>query len=463
MRIKNLSFKNRIALYYISTTALLIGFVFVVIYLLVDLRVSNHLNHDIQREVDKHVHEIGVKDGIIALKKPQEWMEREHNTVGVDPVFIEFLDLKGNHIDKSPNLKDADLCYSSDREDYVFYDELLADKRIRQIQVPIVDDNGKRVGHLLVAVAREGSEIVLETLRQILFTAYPIILIILFLVARFIAGRSIRPINEIIDTSNKITRDNLVERILLPHHKDELHILSATINQLLDRVENVIEREKSFSSYASHEFRTPLAILKGTLEVLVRKPRQQTEYEEKIKYCINEIDHLNYLVDQLLILTRFENQKQSLKIDGQTIEIFINHTLDYYQKQLEQKGITIRRDPSSEKVNLKTDTYLFSTIINNLLSNAIKYSQAESTIYINVFQEKQQIILEIKDEGIGIPEAETQKVFDKFYRSSNRSDIKGFGLGLPIVKQFCSLLNIQIQISSKVNNGTSIKLVIPQS
>ena len=108
---KNFSFRNRIALNYIITTALLIGLVFVTIYVVVEYNVSDHLNEDLQREVDRHSQEIEVKDGTIALKRHKEWMEREHNTVGVDPVFIEFLDIDGNLIDKSPNLKSSNLLY----------------------------------------------------------------------------------------------------------------------------------------------------------------------------------------------------------------------------------------------------------------------------------------------------------------------------------------------------------------
>lgn len=460
---QNLSFRNRIALNYIITTALLIGFVFVTIYMVVDFSVSNHLNDDLQREVDRHSQEVEVKNGTIALKRHREWMEREHNTVGVDPVFIEFLDIEGNLIDKSPNLKESHLLYDPNQKDNVFYNGELAEKRIRQVQVPILDENGKRVGHLLVAVAREGSEVVLETLRYIMLITFPVILIILFFVARFIAGRSIKPINDIIDTSNKITRDNLTERIPLPHNKDELFILSDTINQLLDRIEKTIEREKSFTSYASHEFRTPLAVLKGTLEVLIRKPRQQEEYEEKVKYCVHEIDRLNHLVDELLILTRFENQKQSLNLEDASIKNIIEDTLKYLSRNIQEKNINIRTSIPDEDIRFKTDVYLFSTIVSNILSNAIKYSHQDGEIQVNVNDENGMVICEIKDNGVGISEKDMEKIFDKFYRSTDHSDIKGFGLGLPIVKRFCSLLNIRIDISSKEGVGTTVSLQIPQS
>ncbi len=421
---QNFSFRNRIALNYIITTALLIGLVFITIYVVVDFNVSNHLNEDLQREAYRHSQEIEVKNGIIRLKRHKEWMEREHNTVGVDPVFIEFVDIDGNFIDRSPNLKESHLPYDPNQKDNSFFNGELAEKRIRQVQVPILDDEGKQVGHLLVAVARESSEVAMETLRHILLITYPVILIVLFFVARFIAGRSIKPINGIIETSNNITRDNLTSRIPLPENKDELYILSDTINHLLDRVEKTIEREKSFSSYASHEFRTPLAVLKGTLEVLIRKPRQQEEYEEKVKYCIREIDHLNHLVDELLILTRYENQKQSLKYEDTGIKNVIDETLKYLSRNIQQNNLHVITDISPADIRLTTDIYLFSTIIDNIVSNAVKYSAQNKEIRIQVTQEKNIIRCEIRDEGVGIPEKDMERIFDKFYRSADHADFQ---------------------------------------
>ena len=459
---KYLSFRNRIAFNYIISTALLIGLVFITIYHVIHISVSNHMDQDLQREVDRHSKEIEVKDGVIALRKHKEWMEREHNTVGVDPVFIEFLDAQGNLIDKSPNLKESQLLYTPDYADHIFFDGELAGKKIRQMQVPIFD-RGKRAGHLLVAVSIEGSEVVLHTMRHIMLITFPVILLVSFMVARIIAGRSIKPINSIIDTSNRITRDNLGSRISLPANKDELYVLSDTINNLLDRVENLIEREKSFTSYASHEFRTPLAILKGTLEVLIRKPRTQEEYREKVNYCIKEIDRLNLLVDGLLILTRFENQKQSLHFQEVPVTDMVSGCISRFSHNIQAKNIRVNIDTGPDQILIRTDMYLFSTILNNIISNSVKYSEQGGKIDILVYPEKDRLVCRITDNGIGIPEKDLDKVFDKFYRSyaNDRPEIKGFGLGLPIVKRFCSLLQIDIRICSKENEGTMVELGIP--
>ncbi len=174
--------------------------------------------------------------------------------------------------------------------------------------------------------------------------SFLIILILLFFIARFFAGRSIKPINAIINTSKIITKDNLKTRIPLPKTRDELFTLSKTINNLLNRIEDAIEREKQFTSDASHELRTPLTVIKGTLEVFVRKPRDNKEYEEKINYCINEVDHLNMLVDQLLLMARFENQKQSINTESVYLNALILDVLTLNSEKISSKNIDIKFD-----------------------------------------------------------------------------------------------------------------------
>ena len=129
----------------------------------------------------------------------------------------------------------------------------------------------------------EESALVLENLKIVLFIAYPLVLIFLFSVSRYIAGKSIKPINKVINTAEKITKENLDKRIDLPEHKDEIYILTSTINELLNRLQDAVLREKQFTADASHELRTPLSVIKGTLEVLIRKPRKREEYEDKNK------------------------------------------------------------------------------------------------------------------------------------------------------------------------------------
>ena len=338
------------------------------------------------------------------------------------------------------------------------FDGKLENTSVRQIQVPLYQ-NTKIIGFMIIAISLEDSVMVLNNLFIILLVAYPLILLVLFLIARFIAGRSIKPISAIIETSNIITKDNLKSRIPLPINKDELHLLADTINNLLDRVENAIEREKQFTSDASHELRTPLAVIKGTLEVLVRKPRNQEEYREKIDFCINEVNRLNHLVDELLLLARFENQKQSLKTERVSLNAVFLDIVSRNSTIISEKKLSCL-PLFTKDCYIETDSYLFSLIVNNVLTNAIKYSKIGGIINFDIKETKSATVFTISDNGIGIASEDLEKIFDQFYRSKSNQhpQIKGTGLGLSIVKRLCLLLQIDLEIKSKENVGTKVIL-----
>ncbi len=455
---QQLSFKNRIASHYIVTTALLIFVVFFIIYSIVKFSVYSHVNNDITSEVDKHLSEIEIVGNTFHLIHKEEWKEREHNTLDVNPVFIQFVDENRNVIEKSPNLKKSSLIFNENNAENKLFDTKLADNSIRQIQVPIYQKT-KIIGYIIIAMSLEDATMVLNNLFEVLLIVYPLILMVLFFIARFIAGRSIKPISSIITTSNIITKDNLTSRIPLPQNRDELYILSQTINNLLDRIETAIEREKQFTSDASHELRTPLTVIKGTLEVLIRKPRNPAEYEEKINFCVTEVDRLNHLVDQLLLLARFENQKQSLKIEKVYLNAIFLDTIARNSTAIQSKNITITTQFSRDYY-IETDSYLFSIIVNNLISNALKYSNQNGNLTVHIKSVASRIECHIIDSGIGIPADDLENIFNQFYRSQSNAhpEIKGTGLGLSIVKRLCSLLTIDIAITSEENIGTRVVL-----
>ena len=454
------SFKNRIAFNYIISGAFLIAIVFLFIYNIVKYSVNQHINEEIQEELFKHLDDVSTDSNDTYLIQVDQWRAREHNTISVNPVFVEFYDNNKLLIDKSPNLKSSNLKLLSDEQNNLFIDTSLNQIPVRQIQTAIINKN-KVVGYLVVAMSMEDFEIV-QILKNILIVLFPLIIIILFFIARFFAGRSILPVKTIIDTSSQITRDNLQMRIPLPTNKDELYALSQNINNLLDRIEYAIEREKQFTSDASHELRTPLAVIKGTMEVLIRKPRNQQEYEDKINFCISEVDRLNKMVDQLLLLARFENQKQNINNGSIYLNALLLDQITRFSDKIATKKITINTNFTSE-FYINSDSYLVSIIISNLISNAIKYTNNHGEISIILSQNSESLLFTIIDNGIGIAKNDLDKVFHSFYRadSLNNTTIKGTGLGLSIVKRLCELLSVTITIESELNVGTIINLSFP--
>lgn len=452
------SFKNRLAFNYLISTALMVLFVFVIIYNIVSYTVNSHVDQNIETEVKDHLSQIGIDKNNVCVINPKEWLELEYKSLNITPVFVQILDAQKKRVGKTPNLKEHDLIFNSGQKDFKSFDTRLAGKAIRQIQFPVTSD-GKVAGYILIAMSLEDANLVLQNLSRVLWISYPIILLLLFAAARFIAGRNIRPITTITQTAREITRENLKSRIDLPENKDELFVLSTTINDLLDRLENAIDREKQFTSDASHELRTPLAVIKGTLEVLIRKPREKEEYESRIKYCISEVDRLNNLVDQLLLLARFENQKFVTNKQPVEVDDVIVQSLERFSSEIEKKQIAVDFK-FDHHYTIVSDAYLISIIIENLLSNALKYSNTGGKITIGLSESESGIICEITDNGIGIAEEDLDKIYGQFYRSraGEHPAIKGTGLGLSIVKRLCDLLGMELSIESAPQKGTSVTI-----
>jgi signal transduction histidine kinase len=452
------SFKNRIALNFTVSTALLTAVVFLIIYQTVNYTVFDRIHRDIEFELSKHRQELGITKGGPYFTDKVEWLEREHLYLEINPVFVQLTRPDGVVLDKSPNLKTNELAFDHTVGDNTFFRTKLLGQSIGQIQISIIDKNQK-IGQLIVAIPIDESETVVSNLKSILLIAFPIVLLFLFITTRYMAGRSIEPVLSVIDTAGKITNENLTTRIPVPVQKDELNKLIITINDLMDRIENAVNREKQFTSDASHELRTPLAVIKGTLEVLIRKPRSAQEYIDKISYCIKEINRINYLVDQLLLLARFESQKKALDYQKVDLTELTESVL------LRQQGSILDKELSIElKINdryvVYSDPYMIDIIIENLISNAVKYSNPSDQITIQIHQKGEIFVYEIQDSGIGIAPDEIGKIKEPFYRSNplGHPDVKGNGLGLSIVKRMCELLHIGFSIKSELGRGTVVVL-----
>lgn len=458
----NLSFRNRIALHYMIATAIIVAVIFSVVFFVVQETVYNNLDNDLTYEAEKHTDEIKILGDSIQFINKAEWEEIEHREIQVNPVFIQIFDKNGNLMDKSPNLKRDELPFRKQEQFGGHFNENLNNRHIRQIQIPI-EQNGKIKGYIVAAMSLESSNMVFLKLRNVLFISYLLLLAGLYFISRYLAGRSIIPIRNIIETTNRITKSNLNERVNLPVHKDELFDLSSSINELLQRIENAIEKERQFTSDASHELRTPLSSLRGTLEILIRKPRDQFEYKKKIKYSLSEIDRMTATIEQLLLLARLDSNSNNLVPNTtiyESLPILIDEILSRYKNEISAKNLTLDLDMELTNESM-AQKYYANLILDNIIGNAIKYSTKNSNLKITVTDAETGIICKIKDEGIGIKGEDVEKLYHPFFRSDalNHRDIFGNGLGLSIAKKAADAINAKLFVESELGVGTTVTIV----
>jgi len=454
----SLSFKNRIAFHYLLATASIMAVVFGIIFFIVQNAVLRNLDSDLSYEARKHTGEIEIFGDSIQFMNKAEWEEREHSEIQVNPVFIQLMDKQGRLMDKSPNLKQDRLSFM-DSEFGGHLDAKLHDRSIRQVQMPI-ERNGKIQGYILAAMSSESAVSVIQKLQTVLLVSYFIILIGLYFVSRFLAGRSIIPVQEMTHAITRITNNNLKERVSLPPNQDEIYTLSASFNALIERIEKALEREKQFTSDASHELRTPLATLRGTLEILIRKPRTQQEYEEKVHYSLKEIDRMTATLEQLLLLARLETAPNKEKETLVSLPALIDESISRFKTQITEKNLKIDLVLNNSELAL-LPPYYSTIIIDNILSNAIKYSNDDGAIRIHVDEVDGRISCTIQDEGIGINEADLSHIYEGFYRSDalSHKQISGNGLGLSIAKKCADAIHAELKIASTLGKGTTVTIL----
>jgi two-component system, OmpR family, sensor kinase len=450
-----LSYKEKIARRLTIVTALIVMVVFGVIYWVVDFTVVGNIDRELDLETNKHVGQIFLEDGEIKFIHKDEWMEEEHQEIQLNPIFIEIVDLDGNSMDKSPNLGNHRLLFHPDWSSKEGASTIkIGDQLVRQKQM-LLNHEGIDEGYLLVATSFEDTQKLLNNLRNILLLLYPGILISLFLTMRYLAGKSIQPIKKIISKTNQITQSNLNERVPVLDQKDEIGQLTRSINDLLNRLEQSIIREKQFTSDASHELRTPLSVMRGTLEVLIRKPRTSEEYVNKIQTALGSIDRMSAMIDQLLALARVEKGAPSPK-DEVEILSFVEEMAAQYQTDT---GREIRfKTQESMPIFVQVSEKSLVMILNNLIQNAIKYSEGPIDLEVKIENGKPMIF--VNDQGQGIAAESIKKIFDPFYRDPSALEklIPGTGLGLAIVKKLAQESGIEISVSSESGLGSTFRL-----
>ena len=283
------------------------------------------------------------------------------------------------------------------------------------------------------------------------------------IIMSIILGQKIvKPIKNIIRTTEKITTDDLNQRIEEPEQDDELKTLTQIINQMLDRLENSFENQSKFVSDASHELRTPLAIIKGYAEIIKKRRFSDEEiFEESIDSIINETENMKNLVQKLLFLAKGEITKINTNFQIIEMKEFVQQI--HTDTEVSSKSHKFYLE-KNEEYKVEADVTLLQQAIRALIENAIKYSEENTNIYIeSIIKDGKKGIVSIRDEGVGISEEDTKRIFDRFYRvdDSRTKATGGTGLGLAIVKRIVEIHKGEIEIFSELGKGTKISIILP--
>jgi len=290
---------------------------------------------------------------------------------------------------------------------------------------------------------------------------FPIILVLGSLGGWILARRSVSPIGYIASKTKTITSKNLNERLTPRGTGDEMDDLIGTINGMIARLESSFKRMAEFTADASHELKTPICAMRGEAEVLLLKERKAEEYQEGLAHFIEQFDHLNQMINDLILLSKFDSTQVELKIAPLRLDLLIQDLCHLFQVLAEQKNLSLEIGPL-EEVTMIGDRVRLQQLFTNMIDNAIKYTP-KGSIHVTVEKNERAALVKIMDTGIGIPKEEQEKIFKRFYRmdKSRSRETGGVGLGLSIAEWIVHAHHGRIEIDSELNKGSTFTVYLP--
>ena len=407
-------------------------------------------NKIIYQEVDKnlllHIHNLDQFNNISGM------------------VYIRF-DRVGNIINSSIDLNASSIVLNNlfriaqKNKSDIFLNQNIGDTPMRFLIKPTwINNNLTEV--LLVAHPIEAIQKSLKSLMYTLAIIFIIFILPIIFGAILFTQKIIKPISSIINKMDDITTENLEMRLTSPKSNDEIEKLTLTFNNLLNRLHQSFKRERQFIEDIAHELKTPIATLKGGIELALSKDRSNLEYKKTLEETLIDTDRISKLVNNLL----------ELAWEGMSVNTTNNKKFNLSDLLVElsnvavklglQKNIKVNTDIKPD-INIFGDDNKISRALLNLVDNAIKYTPYNKQIFVSLKQTGKEAIILIKDEGYGISKKELNHIFERFHRGSGIATTLGSGLGLAITKGIIKAERGNIKIKSQVGIGTEIEVKLP--
>jgi len=289
----------------------------------------------------------------------------------------------------------------------------------------------------------------------------------------WLADRAMKPVQTIVHTARRISESDLSQRLNL-HRDDEIGELADTFDQMLDRLQAAFQRQRQFTADASHELRSPLAIIELESNRALERPRSQKEYEKVLRLIQSENEWMSQLVNELLLLARMDAGQTAMQTERLDISEVVVDVTERLNPLAQAQGVALKTG-LLEECYVQADRVYVGQLLTNLVENAIKYSQRnEAQVLVEstkqVLDDHPWCQIRITDNGPGIPEEHLPYIFNRFYRLDkarhrqvNEEDapVSGSGLGLAIAKSIAQAYGGRIEVHSKTDRGTTFTIWLP--
>jgi len=338
----------------------------------------------------------------------------------------------------------------------------LAQSRRYRTLTTVTQVNGEPY-RVLVATPLDGTEATLRRIRALFLWTVPAVLLLASLGGYWISRRALAPVDEITLTAKSIGIQNLSQRLNVPATGDELQRLSETWNDMLARLESAVKRLSQFTADASHELRTPVALIRTTAELTLRRERSPDVYREALRQVVLESERTSRLVEDLLLLARADAGLPALSLERLDLSPLVRDVCQQGQVLAEERQLQISTEAPEDPVYVEANDPALRRLLLLLLDNAVKYTPAGGRIILSIGSDAGGTTVAVRDTGIGIADSALPHVFERFYRAdeSRNRDAGGTGLGLAIAKWIAERHHASLEAESVVGEGSTFRVRFP--
>jgi len=325
-----------------------------------------------------------------------------------------------------------------------------------------IKTNTKIIGVMRFSVSLQDTYKAMNTMIYFFIVIGLIIILLAIIISTIISKTITKPIQHITNISNEMAKGNLEIRAE-KHRNDEIGILADSVNHMADEIQKNERLKNEFISSVSHELRTPLTSIKGWSITIKNTPLEDKEdIFLGIDIIIEESERLSSMVEELLDFSRLSSNKLQLNKSEFDINNLIKKVLYQLSFKAEKKGIVFKQILLNESIIFFGDTNRIKQVLINVVDNAIKFTPSTGEIVTSIESLEYEILIRVRDTGIGIAEEEIDQIKDKFVKGKNTGDLKGLGLGLAISEEIIKGHKGKLSIKSRQNIGTEVLITLPK-
>jgi heavy metal sensor kinase len=311
------------------------------------------------------------------------------------------------------------------------------------------------------AESLEQTHHLLNSFRNILLVAFPVVFLAAISGVYFFSGLSLKTLSIFSSQIGRITERNLSERVEDRNIDDELRPLAASFNTMLGQLEKAFARQREFLSDASHELRTPTAVIKSYCDVTLARERRAEEYLNALGKINETTVRMMGIIERILEASRLESKIHQLKIEEVDVRELLDEAMKLVRPYAAERGVNLSLDAGPVAQKTFGDRERLSEVFVNVIENAVKYTQPGGRVDVGVGAADKYVVATISDSGIGIPDDEKERIFDRFYRvDKSREEVPGTGLGLSIVKAIVDAHRGRIEVKSTVGKGSVFRIFL---